>query len=185
MQEHHGIDTLGRFGPRSLWIGILLIIAGTCGVVLPAVMSAVTVAFVASLILIAGAIWGWHSIQHATGWSDWLKPILLLVVGGLMIYQPWTGIASIALLIVTYLALDAFASFSLARGGSGKRNHSWMILNGVVDILLVTLFLWGWPESSLWMVGMFIGISLVFDGWALVMIGWSLRQQSGSAENQP
>ncbi len=183
MQEHHDIDTLGRFGPRSLWIGVLLIIAGICGVALPVVMSAVTVAFVAGLMLIAGAIWGWHSMQHATDWSDWLKPVLLLVVGGLMIYQPWTGVASIALLIVTYLVLDAIASFSIARDGNGKRNHSWMILNGVVDILLVTLFLWGWPESSLWMVGMFIGISLVFDGWALVMIGWSLRE-SGSTENR-
>jgi uncharacterized membrane protein HdeD (DUF308 family) len=183
MQEYNDINTMVRFGPRSLWVGILLIIAGICGVALPAVMSAVTVAFVAGLILIAGAIWGWHSMQHATGWSDWLKPILLLVVGGLMIYQPWTGIASIALLIVAYLALDAIASFSLARGGNGKHNHSWMILNGVVDILLVILFLWGWPESSLWMVGMFIGISLVFDGWALVMIGWSLRQ-SGLTTNQ-
>lgn len=34
----------------------------------------------------------------------------------------------------------------------------------------------GWPSTSLWLVGLYIGISLFFDGWALVAIGWALRK---------
>jgi uncharacterized membrane protein HdeD (DUF308 family) len=53
-----------------------------------------------------------------------------------------------------------------------------MIFNGVMDILLAGVFLWGWPQSSLWMVGLFVGISLIFDGWALIMIGRSLKRSA-------
>jgi hypothetical protein len=56
-----------------------------------------------------------------------------------------------------------------------------MIFNGIIDVLLAGLFLFNWPESSLWMVGLFIGISLLFDGWALVMIGLALRKNGTMA----
>ncbi|APZ42447.1 hypothetical protein BW247_04545 [Acidihalobacter ferrooxydans] len=42
--------------------------------------------------------------------------------------------------------------------------------------LLAVLFLFNWPDSALWMVGLFVGISLLFDGWMLTAIGWSLRK---------
>jgi uncharacterized membrane protein HdeD (DUF308 family) len=184
MQEDQLANAMKRFGAHSLWIGAVLILVGAFGVVLPTVMSALTAAFVAGLMLAAGVLWVWHAIKHGSGWSDWVKPILLLIAGGLVAHQPWAGVAGVAFVIMVYLALDAIASFSLARGGKGRFGHGWMVFNGIVDILLVVVFLWGWPRSSLWMVGLFVGISLIFDGWALVMTGWSLRQ-SGSERSQP
>lgn len=180
MQELDLNATVKRFGAHSLWIGIVLLVVGTLGVLLPVAMSMMTVAVIASVMIAGGLLWVWHSFRHGAGWADWIKPGALLAAGGLIAYQPWTGIASVALLITIYLVLDAIASFSLARNGSGKPGHGWMIVNGVMDILLAGLFLWGWPRSSLWLVGLFVSISLVFDGWALIMIGRSL-QHSESA----
>ena len=51
-----------------------------------------------------------------------------------------------------------------------------MTFNGVISALLDTLFLIGWPGTSLWLVGLYVGISLLFDGWALIVIGWMLRK---------
>ena len=180
MQELNFTDTAKRFGAHSLWVGIVLLVVGTVGVVMPVVMSMMTVAIIASLMVAGGLLWVWHSVTHGAGWADWIKPVVLLAAGGLIAYRPWTGIASVALLITVYLAFDAIASFSLARNGSGKPGHGWMIFNGVMDILLAGVFLWGWPQSSLWMVGLFVGISLIIDGWALVMIGWSLKHQEST-----
>ena len=50
-----------------------------------------------------------------------------------------------------------------------------MVFNGVISALLAILFLIGWPATSLWLVGLYVGISLVFDGWALITIGWMSR----------
>jgi uncharacterized membrane protein HdeD (DUF308 family) len=38
------------------------------------------------------------------------------------------------------------------------------------------LFLIGGPATSLWLVGLYVGINLLFDGMALVAIGWNLRK---------
>jgi uncharacterized membrane protein HdeD (DUF308 family) len=51
-----------------------------------------------------------------------------------------------------------------------------MTFNGVVSALLASLFLIGWPATSLWLVGLYVSISLLLDGWALVAIGWMLRK---------
>jgi uncharacterized membrane protein HdeD (DUF308 family) len=32
-----------------------------------------------------------------------------------------------------------------------------------------------WPVSGLWVIGLFIGIELIFDGWALAMLGITAR----------
>jgi len=180
MQGPDLTDTGKRFGAHSFWIGIVLLVVGTLGVFLPVAMSMMTVTVIASVLIAGGLLWVWHSFRHGAGWPDWIKPVALLAAGGLIAYQPWTGIASIALLISIYLAIDAIASFSLARNGSGKPGHGWMLFNGVMDILLSGLFLWGWPQSSLWLVGLFVSISLIFDGWALIMIGRSLKHSESA-----
>jgi uncharacterized membrane protein HdeD (DUF308 family) len=177
MQKPELANTVKRFGEHSFWVGIVLLLVGTAGVLLPVAMSVTTVAVIAGLMVAGGLLWVWHSFRHGAGWVDWIKPVALLAGGGLIAYQPWTGIASVALLIAAYLAFDAVASFSLAYHGRGKPGHGWMVFNGVMDVLLAVIFLWGWPQSSLWMVGLFVGISLIVDGWTLVMIGWSLKHR--------
>jgi uncharacterized membrane protein HdeD (DUF308 family) len=67
--------------------------------------------------------------------------------------------------------LDAVASFSFPRDARGKLGHGWVPINGTASIPLVMVFLRAWPASSRLMVGLFVGISLILDGRALVMIG--------------
>ncbi|MHB8920029.1 MAG: HdeD family acid-resistance protein [Halothiobacillus sp.] len=168
---------LVSFGRYSLIIGVLLIALGLIGIVAPVVLSIASAALFAWILLFGGTFWGWHAVKHGGGALDWVKAVLLVVTGVLILIKPMAGVASLALLLSFYLLMNAFASFSLGKyalpAGVGR---IWMIFNGVVDVLLAGLFLFNWPTSSLWMVGLFVGISLLFDGWALVMIGLSLRK---------
>jgi uncharacterized membrane protein HdeD (DUF308 family) len=42
----------------------------------------------------------------------------------------------------------------------------WVLLHGVVDLIL-GVFIWsGWPGTSLWVVGLFVGIDLLVHGWS-------------------
>lgn len=168
---------LAGFGKHTLIVGVLLIVLGAIGIAAPAVLSVVSAALFAWVLLIGGAFWGWHAYQLKGGALDWVKAVLLVVTGVLILIKPLAGVASLALLLSFYLLMDAFASFSMSKYilPSGK-GRGWLIFNGVIDILLAVLFLYNWPVSSMWMVGLFIGISLLFDGIALAMIGWSLRK---------
>ncbi|MGC2457405.1 MAG: DUF308 domain-containing protein [Gallionellaceae bacterium] len=168
---------LDKFGPYTLITGILLIVLGTAGIFLPGVMSLSTALFVGWLLLIGGIIWAMHTYKYSPkNVMDWIKPVLLLIIGGLMLFYPVPGVEAVGLLMAVYLLLDAMGSFALAQSIYPAKGWGWMTFNGVVSALLASLFLIGWPATSLWLVGLYVGISLLFDGWALAAIGWMLRE---------
>ncbi len=168
---------LGKFGPYTFVTGILLIVLGTIAIVLPGVMSLGTAIFAAWLLLVGGVLWAIHTYRYdAKSIMNWLKPALLVGVGLLMLVYPMSGVAAVGLLLAVYLLLDAFGSFVLARSIHPAKGWGWMTFNGVISFLLATLFLIGWPATSMWLVGLYVGISLLFDGWALLAISWMLRK---------
>jgi uncharacterized membrane protein HdeD (DUF308 family) len=52
----------------------------------------------------------------------------------------------------------------------------WLLLNGAVTLLLGFLIWKQWPFSGLWVIGLFIGIDLIFTGWAWVMLSLTARR---------
>ncbi len=48
-------------------------------------------------------------------------------------------------------------------------------MNGVIDVVLAILILNQWPESGLWVIGLFVGIDMIFNGWSLVMLAMAAR----------
>ncbi|HEX21814.1 MAG TPA: hypothetical protein ENH21_00105 [Chromatiales bacterium] len=170
-------DVFKKFGPYTLVTGILLIILGFIGIAFPVLMSLATSIFITWLLLIGGIFWAIHTYTYSRkSVMEWIKPTLLLVTGGLLLFYPTFGVETVGLLLAFYLLLDAFGSFTLARSIHPAKGWGWMTFNGVISALLATLFLIGWPGTSLWLVGLYVGISLLFDGWALVVIGWTLRK---------
>ncbi len=181
---HHLADltkTIPHFGRDSILLGILLTILGGAGIFLPQLMSLETSIFIGSLFLVGGLFWVIHSCKYSRkDWGDWLKPVILLIAGGLMFFYPMSGIAAIGLLLAIYLLLDAFSSFSMARTLHPQKGWGWMATNGVISLVLALLFLIGWPATSLLLVGLYVGISLFFDGLALIFIGIMQKGNSKS-----
>ena len=46
----------------------------------------------------------------------------------------------------------------------------------------VSLLYRQWPLSGLWVIGLFVGIDLIFNGWGWVMLGTGLRRIGTSEE---
>jgi uncharacterized membrane protein HdeD (DUF308 family) len=164
---------IADFGKYSLIIGLLLILLGTVGIILPQFMSLEASVLIASLLLIGGIFWLVHSFKaRSKKWTEWLKPVLLLITGGLILLYPMTGVATIGMIMAVYLLIDAYGSFIMSYNIKHKKSRFWMLFNGAISFLLAFLFLIGWPESSLFLVGLYISISLLLDGWALISIYW-------------
>ena len=173
-----GTNPAMGFGRLTLWIGILLLILGAVGIALPPLLAITTSDLVSLLFIVGGGVWAWHTWQQGGGFMSWMKPFLLLVSGVLMVANPLAGVAALALLLSFYLLMDAFGSFALASALRPGRGWIWMAVNGVMDLLLALSFTISWPTSSMLLVGIFVGISLLFDGAALVAIGWAQRKAS-------
>ncbi len=171
-------EVVKRFGSYSLFIGILLALLGAVGILLPEMMSLGTEVLLAWLLLLGGLFWAMHTFKYSRrSIMDWLKPILLIASGVLMVVYPLSGVASVGLLLAIYLLMDSFSSFVLAQSIHPDKGWGWMAFNGVMSALLAGLFLVGWPATSMWLVGLYVGISLFFDGTALIFVGWMLYKE--------
>jgi uncharacterized membrane protein HdeD (DUF308 family) len=51
----------------------------------------------------------------------------------------------------------------------------WPLVSGVIDLILGVLIWLEWPASAWWVLGLFVGISLVFRGFNWIGLGLALR----------
>ena len=163
---------LQRFRKWSLIIGALLILVGIAGAAAPQVLSLVVSVFLGWLLLAAAMLTGYLVfLSRGRATITWLKPVLLFLTGALFLFYPDVGIAALALLLTVYLILDSYGSFGLAYDLYPLRGWGWMTVNGIVSLLLALVLLFAWPAASPVIVGLYIGISLFFDGLALLFLG--------------
>ena len=163
---------LKRFRKGSLVFGALLIAAGIAGMAVPHVMSLVVSVFLGWLLLAAGVLSGYLVfLSRGRSMIAWLKPVLLVLTGALFLFYPGIGAATLALLLAVYLLLDSFSSLGLSHDLYPAHGWGWMLLNGLVSLVLAGMLLFAGPAASPVIVGLYIGISLFFDGLALVFLG--------------
>src|SRR6266851_771716 len=125
-----------------------------------------------SLVLSSG-------IDEVRKHSTWFLVIgIALVILG-MIANPALAAVSLTLLIAIILIVAGL--FRLVVAFSTPLHHrGWLILNGVISILLGVMIWRSWPVSGLWVIGMFIGIDMIFDGWTEIMLALSVRRLAAS-----
>ena len=161
-----------KFSKHAKTAGIIFILLGIAGIVFPLFMTLASVAFVSWLLLFAGisaAFFTWQTDRN--DWMGWLKSFALVLVSLYMLFSPLGGAATLGLLFSIYFFTDAFAGIGLAMNMRPVQGWWLWLLNALLSLVLGVLFIVGWPFSSLYLVGIFVGISLFFDGIALFFGG--------------
>lgn len=180
-------ETLKKFSKYGIIAGILMMLTGLAGIFLPPIMSVAVVTFMSWMFIFSALVQGYNTWKnYRKSFVAWLKPVLSLAVGILFLLFPIQGIAVVGILLATYLLIDAYSS--IAFGFEYKPNRGWwmMILNGIFSIILAIILLMGWPFSSIVLVGLFVGLSLFFDGVALLTfaIGAKKINNDSNEENK-
>jgi uncharacterized membrane protein HdeD (DUF308 family) len=151
--------------------GLVLAVVGLVGIVLPQVISITLSLFVAVLLIVSGLATAYLSWQNYARFGlAWLKPFILITLGMLLVFYPAAGAAALGLLLIIFFLMQAFASISFALAIRPYGGWLWTLVSGVLSLLLAVIFIVGWPFSAVALVGLFIGISLLFEGVALMML---------------
>jgi uncharacterized membrane protein HdeD (DUF308 family) len=98
-----------------------------------------------------------------------LSGILHLVVGGVMIDRPYRAAEILTLVLAAAFMIGGIIHFvgALADHFPG---WGWVALSGVVTLGL-GVAIWRQLPDAYWVIGMFAGIDLIFNGWSWVMLG--------------
>src|SRR5262249_18633919 len=100
--------------------------------------------------------------------------VLHVILGVMMIEQPLRA-AEILTLMLAVAFLVAGSLRVIAVLTERFSAWPWVLLNGIVTFVLGVAVCRQWPESSLWVIGVFVGIDLIFNGWSWVMLGLTVR----------
>jgi uncharacterized membrane protein HdeD (DUF308 family) len=135
------------------------------------------------LLLIGGVLSAVHAFwrkQWRGFFLDLVTGVLYAVAGFLMVAEPLAAAASLTLLIAMLLLIGGI--FRIVVALSGHLEHwGWVLLNGVITAALGVMIWRQWPSSALWVIGMFIGIEMIFYGWSLVMLSLIAKGAVGPA----
>jgi len=170
-------EMLEKFSKYSKIYGVLFILLGLAGIFYPTVMSLATAIFYGWLLMFSGIMMAFHTYQtNKKDWLGWLKAFIFFIVGAMIVIYPVAGVAALGLMFAVYFFLDAFASITLAF--ELKPSSMWWLslLNGILSAAIGIFFIIGWPFSSLFLVGLFVGISLFFDGIVLLTMGMTAKE---------
>jgi uncharacterized membrane protein HdeD (DUF308 family) len=55
----------------------------------------------------------------------------------------------------------------------------WVAFSGVITLLLGLVILAHWPVSGLYILGLFLGVDLIFAGMSWIGVGLGLRSRTG------
>jgi uncharacterized membrane protein HdeD (DUF308 family) len=76
---------------------------------------------------------------------------------------------------------DVIAYFATRKSG----NSPWMLLDGIITLVLGFLIWNRWPSSALWVIGTFVGISMVMNGMTRLMMALAVRRVASHVEDEP
>jgi uncharacterized membrane protein HdeD (DUF308 family) len=155
---------------------IVLIVIGIVGIALPQFLAMAIALFAGWLLLLAGTISlfiAWHGFRDR--WVAWFKPLVLVAVGLLILLHPLAGTAALGLMLAIYFLFDGIAGVGSALDMRPQQGWGWLLFNGATSLLLALVLILGWPFSSAWLIGLFIGISLLIDGISLLMFCLATR----------
>ncbi|MCL4855274.1 MAG: HdeD family acid-resistance protein [Bryobacteraceae bacterium] len=121
-------------------------------------------------------------------WSGMLLHLLIgvlyVVVGFIIIDQPVDAAMGLTLMIALFLMVGGIFRmvFAVSERFSG---WGWVLLNGAVSLMLGMLIYKQWPASGLWVIGTFLGIDLILNGWSWVMLALGARKAVPAVPAEP
>jgi uncharacterized membrane protein HdeD (DUF308 family) len=159
-------------------LGILLVICGTAAIVFPVVSSLATVALLGVALLIGGVaiiiatIWAGH-------WSGHLLQLLIgvfyIVAGILITDAPLRSTIALTAVIATIFILVGL--FRIVAAFVVRFPHwEWAVLNGAITFLLGFIIYRHFPQSSLWVIGVLVGVEMIFNGWTWIILSLAIRR---------
>ncbi|MFG3173531.1 HdeD family acid-resistance protein [[Kitasatospora] papulosa] len=165
------------FGGLAL-LGVLLVVAGLVGLVYTGVATLTSMILFGWLLLVGGLVGLVHAVQARGTAYFWLGVVVaaLNIAAGIVVIKNPVGTAE---------ALTMFAALLFLTGGVFRLVGSvvvrgpqfgWTLLQGAFGLLLGVLVLVDWPHSSLYVLGCFFSLALLFDGLGLIAIGVGGRQ---------
>jgi uncharacterized membrane protein HdeD (DUF308 family) len=105
--------------------------------------------------------------------------VIRIVAGVVLLSCVHSSLHFFTLVFAVFLMVEGV--FAIFGAFKIRRQTGWipLLLNGIISLTLGLLVYAHWPTGSVWILGFYFGISLLFHGFALLMLGISASKTIG------
>lgn len=151
----------------SITFGVLLLIGGVLAVAFPFLSSIAVTIYVGWLLIVAGIFRIVTAFAYGSSadrlWNV-LLGLVLLVGGGLIVYDPLAGALTLTVLLAAVFVVEGAMEIAASFSGRARRGWGWLLASGIVALIAGLLIAFQLPSSALWVVGFIAGIRFMFSG---------------------
>jgi len=178
------VDGIKKNAGLAVVIGVVTLIAGLLAITSPLVAGVSITILVGAMLAVSGVsqcFLAFKAGAFGRGLMVFVVGVLMTIVGVYMMNQPVAGLATLTIILMSYLlatgALEIIVAFQL------KPADGWglQLFNGIVTLLLGIMLWRQFPLSGAWAIGVLFGIKMMFSGLALILITKGAKQPT---ENQ-
>lgn len=165
-------------------LGVLFVLLGLVGLAAIGPLSLASALTIAVLFLVGGVLQIGHAFR-CKGWrstaSHVAGAVLYLIAGALLLAQPILGLVTITLFIGAIILATGIMRVVIGFQHRPDQGWIWLVLSGVIGVLLGLLILAGLPGNALWVLGLFVALELLMEGWSMILMGVALRRRRHTA----
>ena len=162
-----------------MFMGVVMIILGVIGLSMEVSLTVVSVLYFGFLVVFGGVVMLIDAFK-AGEWSSKLWHVLIALVyiaaGIVMITNPAASAVWITLFLASFFVITGVFRLIIGFQARGRvENWGWIVFAGVISMLLGLVIFAQWPVSGLWVIGMFVAIELILQGFSMISIARAVR----------
>lgn len=170
-------DSIRAFSASKGWLiagGILSIFVGFAAIGSPLVFSLVIAQFLGIFALVSGvislflAIFGKHPGHRVL---EGISALIRIAAGVVLLMCIASSVAVITLVFAIFLGVQGISTIAGSIRLKGNPGWVWTLINGVAALVLGLMVFYRWPGDSAFFLGLFFGISAIFNGMSYLMLG--------------
>ena len=180
----HLKETIAKYYGWFIALGFALIVLGGAAIIFPFLFGLAAEQLLGWLLLFGGLIQCVHSYRTKT-WSGFLLELVIgllyLAAGFILITNPIPGIITLTLLLIVLFVADGILECIMAFRIRPAPGWGWVLVSGLVSLLIGGLIWAQFPSSSIWAIGLLVGINLIFSGVSFVSIALGAKDAETEA----
>lgn len=163
-------------------LGFLQVILGFIALTFVGLTTWIAVVYLGALFLVSGGaelVVGFQKRKDGHLAAHLFFGVLYMIAGAMIMWNPGENAVFLTTLIAMLLLISGTVGLvgsALERGPS----WAWFAFLGAVSIFLGFSILQTPLESSLWLIGTFVGVDMLFKGFTLINLAWAARRSPHS-----
>lgn len=166
-------------------LSMVLVVLGIIAILTPGIASAFFTVVIGWITLISGIVMIVESFQSKPVRGFWLNLIvgIFYVIAGLYIlFNVQAALLALTLAFGVLFIVEGIFTIIMAFTNRAGRSMFWLVVfNGVITLILGIMVLNRFPFSAIWLIGLYVGISLLMSGISLLFAALSTRKAIASS----